>query len=200
MLVALRWNVADEIVPWDCCSLGNLEQWSLWKELWRPLGRSLKGHWKVPQDGRAPLQAGRGRGRHGRKMKQWGREKREGMGAVSRNPLEGPLRTLLRESSLQLLAQKKMSWLCKCRFLRSTFKVLCVNSCRLQKKVLKILVQSQQKDDYYVLNSSFLNTSLPCHGWSSCMGRVPSAAGPLLSITPHLFDLLVLGCYQEGNE
>lgn len=107
MLVALRWNVADEIVPWDCCSLGNLEQWSLWKELWRPLGRSLKGHWKVPQDGRAPLQAGRGWGRHGRKMKQWGREKSEGMGAVSRNPLEGPLRTLLRESSLQFLAQKK---------------------------------------------------------------------------------------------
>lgn len=200
MLVALRWNVADEIVPWDCSSLGNLEQWSLRTERWRPLGRSLKGHWRVPQDGRAPLQPGRGRGRHGRKMKQWGREKREGMGAVSRNPWEGPLRTLLRESSLQFLAQKKKGLIMQMSLPTFNLQGPLCQLLYASKKVLKIPVQSQRKDDYCILNSSFLNTSLPCHGWSSCMGRVPSAAGPLLSIAPHLFDLLVLGCYQEGNE
>lgn len=156
MLIVLRWNVADEIVPCDCCSLGNLEQWSLRTKLWRPLGRSLKGHWKVPEDWRAPLRAGRGRGRHGRKMKQWGREKREGMGAVSRNPLEGPLRTLLRESSLQFLAQKKCfdyanvaSYIQPSRSFVSTL-------VHFKKRCLKC--QHKLKDDYYILGFAFFNT------------------------------------------
>lgn len=142
ILVVLPCNMAEEIMLYDCscCSQGNLEQWSLRTELQRQLEWYGKGQWKVPGDWWAPWWGARGQGGHDKKLKQWGSERRQEIGAET--PSVVPLRTFLREISLQVLKGGEILFFfffCVCKHFISckTFKVLYVSSCTLKKMCIK---------------------------------------------------------------
>lgn len=119
------------------------------------------------------------------------------MGAVSRTPLEVPLGTLLRESSLQLLVHTVIFLIMQTLLPTLNLPGFCVNSLTLQKKVLK-KKQTKRFTLCWILMAFFF-LYLVTGGLTVPAGLL-SMVVPLLSFEPHLLDLLVLGCYQKGNE